>query len=322
MLLAASLTVLAILFASFNYLICNCRGPQKRPVSVNYHFTRECNYTCGFCFFTELTSHKESIDNAKRGLRMLKDAGMRKINFAGGEPFLYEDFLGQMIDFCKQDLQLESVSIVTNSSRVKQSFLERHGSNIDIIAVSCDSFIEATNVKIGRGKGQHIQKLYKIRYWSKEYGIKFKINTVVCSLNYQEDMNEQIAELQPFRWKCFQVLIIKGENDSDTTKRDARDFVISDEQYAEFCRRHERQKCFVPESNRVMEKSYLILDEYMRFLDRNGDNPSQPILEVGVQKALESVFWDEEAFMERGGLYDWKRGETLSCSSMPKELEF
>jgi radical S-adenosyl methionine domain-containing protein 2 len=32
-------------------------------------------------------------------------------------------------------------------------------------------------------------------------------------------------------------------------------------------------------------------------------------LEVGVDAALESVFWDEEAFVERGGLYDWAKPE-------------
>lgn len=59
------------------------------PVSVNYHFSRKCNFQCGFCFHTELTSHVEPLDEMKRGLTLLKEAGMRKINFAGGEPLLY-----------------------------------------------------------------------------------------------------------------------------------------------------------------------------------------------------------------------------------------
>jgi len=56
-----------------------------------------------------------------------------------------------------------------------------------------------------------------------------------------------------------------------------------------------------------MAKSYLILDEYLRFLDRTGKQPSGPILEVRVKKARESVFWGEGAFLERGGLYDWAK---------------
>jgi sulfatase maturation enzyme AslB (radical SAM superfamily) len=44
-------------------------------------FTRKCNYECGFCFHTAKTSHVEPLDAAKKGLRVLKDARMRKINF-------------------------------------------------------------------------------------------------------------------------------------------------------------------------------------------------------------------------------------------------
>jgi radical S-adenosyl methionine domain-containing protein 2 len=246
---------------------------------------------------------------------------MRKINFAGGEPFLYSKFLGEMIDFCKEDLHLESVSIVTNGSLVREGFLKKHGSNIDILAVSCDSFNEATNIEIGRGSGNQVPQLYKVGSWCRQYGIKFKINTVVCRLNYEEDMNKHIDALHPFRWKCFQVLIVTGENDSDATLRDGRKFTITDQEYQNFCQRHRRQRSFVAEPNRLMAKSYLILDEYMRFLDRDGRKPSESILAVGVQKAFDSVYWDERAFNDRGGVYDWSR-EKARCTSVDKGLDW
>lgn len=261
------------------------------------------------------------LEQAKAGLRLLKAAGMKKINFAGGEPFLYSKFLGEMVDFCKVDLRLESVSIVTNGSLVRESFLKRHGSNIDILAVSCDSFDEGTNIKIGRGSGDNVSQLYRIGSWCKQYGIKFKINTVVCRLNHQENMNEHINALQPFRWKCFQVLLVVGENDSAQTLRDGRKFRITNDEYQEFCNRHSQQKCFVAESNRLMAKSYLILDEYMRFLDRDGRRPSGSILNVGVEKALASVFWDEIAFKERGGIYEWSR-QSNSCLESHENLDW
>lgn len=286
------------------------------PVSVNYHFTRRCNKTCGFCFHTATTSYMEEPARAKEGLRLLKQAGMRKINFAGGEPFLYPKFLGEMVDFCKRDLGLESVSIVSNGSLIKENFLRKHGRNIDILAVSSDSFDEATNIEIGRGSGNQVPTLYKIGVWCQQYGIQFKINTVVNKLNHMEDMNQHIRALAPFRWKCFQVLIVDGENDSSETLRDARRFTITDHEFDLFCQRHQDQPCFVPEPNRLMAKSYLILDEYMRFLDRNGKQPSRPILEVGVGPALESVFWDETAFLERGGLYDWEKRPSASLPDL------
>ena len=52
-----------------------CAGKPKIPESVNYHFTRQCNYKCGFCFHTARTSFVLPIKEAKRGLEMLKIEG-------------------------------------------------------------------------------------------------------------------------------------------------------------------------------------------------------------------------------------------------------
>ena len=78
------------------------------PESVNFHFTRQCNYECrkcysilirftkvlyclgGFCFHTAKTSFLLPLAQAKRGLQMLADEGMKKVNFSGGEPFLIQ----------------------------------------------------------------------------------------------------------------------------------------------------------------------------------------------------------------------------------------
>ena len=42
----------------------------------------------------------------------LKDHGMKKINFSGGEPFLNAEALGKLCRFCKEVLKLESVTVV------------------------------------------------------------------------------------------------------------------------------------------------------------------------------------------------------------------
>ncbi|KAH8424895.1 uncharacterized protein LDX57_002640 [Aspergillus melleus] len=319
-LMTITATVMMICLVQKSYKYFSSRA-AKIPVSVNYHFSRVCNKKCGFCFHTASTSYIETPGNAKRGLLALKAAGMKKINFAGGEPFMHRKFLGQMIDYCKEVIHLESVSIVTNGSLVTDAFLAKHGKHIDILAVSCDSFNEATNTKIGRGSGNPVDKLYEIRDLCKKHGIKFKLNTVVCKLNFEEDMNQFINDLQPFRWKCFQVLIVEGENDSSETLRDARKFTITDEQYERFCARHRLQKSFVAEPNSLMAKTYLILDEYMRFLDRTGKEPSESILKVGVKDALDSVYWGETGFVSRGGVYDWTR-DKLSCAEKGPELEW
>ncbi len=131
---------------------------------------------------------------------MLKDAGMRKLNFAGGEPLLDKSFLGQLILHAKA-IGVESVSIVTNGSLMTRGFLAEYGHGIDVVAVSCDSFDKDTNKRIGRKSGAPMARLAMVAQWCKQFGIKFKINTVVNAYNIDEDMNEGISRLAPFRWK-------------------------------------------------------------------------------------------------------------------------
>ena len=264
---------------------------------------------------------------------MLKKQGLRKINFAGGEPFLYPRWLGPMLMFCKQELKLDSVSIVTNGSKVTEQFLQKYHPYIDIIAVSCDSFDENTNNRIGRGTGggHHLKSVRNVAMLCRKYNIPLKINTVVNKFNFTEDMNANIQELAPFRWKCFQVLVVDGENNQSVQPkalRDASEFVITDDEFASFCLAHSHNNGFVAEPNRLMRSSYLILDEYLRFVDRG--SPTRPIQEIGAQEALKAAQWDEAAFNERGGIFSWTKeaiadgstSGTQMCSAKAENLDW
>ncbi len=295
-----------------SYLIGIFRKPignKYEPTSVNYHFTRECNYSCGFCFHTAKSSFVLSLEEAMTGLLLLKKAGMKKLNFAGGEPFLKPQFLGDLCKYAKEELHLESVTIVSNGSKIREEWMAKYGRYVDIIAISCDSFDEATNIKIGRGKGKHLESVMRVRQWCTDFDIKFKLNTVVNRHNWEEDMNTAISRLHPARWKVFQVLIIQGENDGENTKRNAQNLTISDQQFQNFLDRHRIQKSLVPEDNNKMRASYLILDEFMRFLDcsKGSKTPSASILNVGVEEAMKQTEFDRGMFIERGGVYDWAR---------------
>ncbi|XP_077782481.1 S-adenosylmethionine-dependent nucleotide dehydratase RSAD2 isoform X2 [Podarcis muralis] len=231
------------------------------PLSVNYHFTRQCNYKCGFCFHTAKTSFVLPLQEAKRGLSLLKQAGKY----------------------------------------------------LDILAVSCDSFCEEVNVLIGRGQGRksHVENLQKLKKWCQDYGVAFKINSVINRFNMEEDMNEHIKALNPVRWKVFQCLLIEGENTGEEALREAERFVISDKDFERFLHRHKDVSCLVPESNQKMRDSYLILDEYMRFLNcANGrKEPSRSILNVGVEDAIKFSGFDENMFFKRGGKYVWSKAD-------------
>lgn len=299
-----------------NYGSGNDRTPVTVPLSVNYHFTRQCNYSCGFCFHTAKTSFVLSLDQAKRGLTLLAEEGMKKLNFSGGEPFIKDGgrFMGELIHYCKKELRWAdiSVSIVSNGSLIRETWMRRYGEYVDMLAVSCDSFDAETNRKIGRqqnNRTDHIAKLYEVREWCGRYKIAFKINTVVNRYNVNELFAEHIGQLRPVRWKVFQCLLLDGENAGEDALRDARRFCVTDKEFEGFLGRHAGVQTLVPESNNTMRDSYLILDEYMRFLNcRNGKKePSASLLDVGVHRALRDSGFDEQTFQERGGVYVWNK---------------
>lgn len=202
-------------------------------------------------------------------LRICTNGCAEKLNFAGGDPFLYPKLLGSMCQYAKSELGLESVSIISNGSKITKGWLEQYGQYVDVLGVSCDSFNEQVNIEIGRGDGNNVKQLFRISEWCKEFGILFKLNTVVNSYNYTEDMAGIVKDLAPFRWKVFQVLVVQGENDASAQedernrRADATKFIITPEQFEVFCAKHRHLDRFVPEPNNLMATSYLILDEFL-----------------------------------------------------------
>ncbi len=219
------------------------------PVSVNYFVSRVCNYKCSFCFHTDINSTKLTKDKALEGLRLLRNAGCEKINFAGGEPFMHPALLGSL---CKESAELGmAVSIISNGSLIRPRWMDEFAKYVDILGVSADSFIPETNAAIGRGgdaNNKHAERVMQIRELCARHDVLFKINTVVNALNKGEDMNAQIAKLDPYRWKVFQVLILKGENaGGEGDLRDARPLTVTRQEFDAFVARHSAQKQLIPE---------------------------------------------------------------------------
>ncbi|XP_065051063.1 S-adenosylmethionine-dependent nucleotide dehydratase RSAD2-like [Rhopilema esculentum] len=300
--------------------MCDRATTAKVPESVNYHFTRQCNYKCGFCFHTAKTSFVQPLDEAKRGLKLLRDAGMQKINFSGGEPFLHKrgKFLGEMVKYCKEEIEVPSVSIISNGSLITEKWMQEYGEFVDILGISCDSFDESVNEKIGRhtrGKN-HLETMHRVHDWCKKHHVLFKINSVINSYNVDEDMGKYITELEPVRWKIFQCLPIDGENFGEGALRQVEQFLITDEQFKGFIERHSHVPQLVPESNDLMKQSYFIVDEYFRFIDNGTGRTSKSILAVGVEAAIKESGFIEKKYLDRRGRYNWSKNPTCESKNL------
>ncbi|WP_452221290.1 viperin family antiviral radical SAM protein [Lacinutrix salivirga] len=284
--------------------------PNKIIPSINFHLWEPCNMRCKFCFAT-FQDVKQAIlpkghlpeSKALEVVKKIAAAGFKKITFAGGEPLLCK-WLPNLIKTAKE-LGMTTM-IVTNGSKLTDSFLKENKNYLDWIAVSIDSLENENNIKIGRAitgkrplsKGYYYNLIDKIH----EHNYGLKINTVVNKVNYKDNLIELIEYAKPKRWKVLQVLPIVGQND---IKID--DFKITDEEFNQFLNTHSTIKTIVPEPNNAIKGSYVMVDPAGRFFDnaQGKHNYSKPILEVGIMEALKTMQYDIDKFLTRGGIYEW-----------------
>lgn len=288
---------------------------QQKIPSVNFHLWEPCNMRCSFCFATFQDVKRDM--NLPRGhlpkndcisvVEKLAEADFDKINFAGGEPTLCP-WLSDLIRRAKVHGMVTSV--VTNGSRITDQWLGGLNGTLDWIALSIDTIDAGKLQRLGRAIGGkdaiNPEEYLRIASDVKRRGIRLKVNTVVTSVTWQEDFTDFIRLLKPERWKIFQALPVKGQND-----RHIADFALTEKQFDAYVQRNrfvrEENIRVVPESNELMTESYAMVDPAGRFFDnaKGAYSYSDPILEVGIDAALKSVSIDPDRFLRRGGKYDW-----------------
>ena len=129
--------------------------------SANVHLTSCCNYRCGFCFSTKLDKRWLSANEWVPILEKLRHSGICKINYAGGEPFLYPE----IVELCKVSKRMGfMVSVVSNASLIDEDVLSDLEGSLDWLGLSVDSISEDTERKMGRGcnVGYHIENVVSV----------------------------------------------------------------------------------------------------------------------------------------------------------------
>jgi len=282
---------------------------KKDNLVVNWHLLEPCNFGCKYCysqwtqpkaeglplvFKSETLSQKLIQEIAS----LLHGRDAVRLSLAGGEPLLDKN-ISRKIDFAKQNSL--NVSIITNGDLLSERLTDTDLSKLSLLGVSIDSFDDATNLKIGRAARDGRLPRYDeiVRFLQKAAAInprlQIKINTVVNRFNWQEDLSERMQKINPDKWKILRVL--------PSTEKSKRE-VITDEQFAAFKAKHSRLPFAQFEDNADMLNSYLMIDPSGRFFFNQGNNQteygySDPIIDVGVAKALQQIKFDENKFAER-----------------------
>lgn len=280
---------------------------------INWHITEACNYNCTYCFakwgkpnelHRSLEAIEKLLDNLAgyfiKGNPSLKQKlGYQsvRLNIAGGEPMMLGSTFSLILMLAKQ--KGFKTSIITNGHYLINSKFDLPNNVLDMVGISFDSQNYDVRYQIGRvdRKGNSLSsddlKLALEKLSSTQRDLKIKINTVVNKLNWQEDFSSLISELKPYKWKALHVMPYgKG------------DLLISSEQFNHFVSKHSSAGLPIfPESNFAMTESYLMIDPkgcfYQNASGGSGYKYSENINEVGAEKALKQISFNEAVFIAR-----------------------
>lgn len=281
---------------------------------INYHITEACNYACKFCYakWNKPNELHSQTDRAEQLLQQLaayfiKDRNNLvqqqmpyrnvRLNFAGGEPLILKQRFTEIVN---KAVELGfNLSLITNGHHLTDEFIDNHARLFSMIGISFDSQLSVGCVEIGRvdrkGRSLSSQDLYDRinRLRAVNPSIKIKVNTVVNSVNYNEDFNQLITKIAPYKWKVLQVLPVLNDN-----------LTISKTQFDTFVTRHiKQQQIMSVEDNQTMINSYLMLDPRGRFYKNemvDGDYQySDCLLESGVKIALTQIDTNWQRFAQR-----------------------
>jgi radical S-adenosyl methionine domain-containing protein 2 len=273
---------------------------------VNLHITLLCDLACRFCFQQKsdrpVPMGRElyiPLEKAFTVLDRLCSVGCRKLTFAGGEPTLVPQLPALIRHAWAIGME---VMLVTNGFGVDEDFLQEIRGCLSALKLSIDSPSEATLIALGRSRGAYLERVRRVARLCHRSGVPVMMNTVVTRLNWEEDLHQLVSEIHPRRWKVFQALRVKGQNEAEID-----DLTVTAEQFKAYLARHQDIPALVPEDNVAMTDTYVMVDPWGRVFQNSSGayRYGREIQEVGVETSLvEAGGWDRERFLLRGGDYE------------------
>ena len=270
---------------------------------INLHITEKCNYHCKYCFAHFRRKEDLPLEKWFEILDDLKLSGnISAINFAGGEPLLYKNFL-KLIDYAKR-LGFQ-VSIISNGSLLLNEKLMpvKTFAQIETLGISADSFDEKILIPLGCCDGafkiltkENLKEIIE-RAKSVNPTIKIKLNTVVSRLNMNEQLTSLENEVKIERWKFLKMKPFENKNFSN------KYLTISDKEFQYFVERNPvKYGAAVPEPTTT--RSYIIIDNEGNLLDNFGDSYDivGNVLEENFSEVFSRYQFDKELYNSRYGL--------------------
>lgn len=154
----------------------------KSPITTNLVITDNCNANCLFC---SIKNNKQEdfvpLEDIKSTIDILKENDILRINFFGGEPFIYPK-IKEAIKYAKDNEFF--VSAVSNGLNINLDTCKEIKDYIDVIGISVHG-LKGSHEKLMGVEGSFDRALDSIGNLASQ-GIKVGINITITGLNYTE----------------------------------------------------------------------------------------------------------------------------------------
>jgi radical S-adenosyl methionine domain-containing protein 2 len=288
-----------------------------KELVVNYFVTKSCNFSCKACYseWDNKDSVLEKENTLEKQKKLISElygffkplAGDNyltkkicwdtvRINFSGGEPLLIHH-IDELIQHAGK-IGFK-VSVTTNGSLLNEEMIAKIADNLLWLGFSIDSCSHETNKIIGRvdchggtADLNNIERKIKLARMLNP-NIKIKINTVVSTLNLQEDFSAMVAKLCPDKWTVVQTLPIVTD-----------EFSITGAQFLDFVAKHKKSNP-IAENVSDYTESFILVTPGGRFFSngaaiKTGNyHYSECISEIGVHKAFNQINFNLGKYLGR-----------------------
>jgi len=292
------------------------QSPSPVPVVVNWHLTEACNFSCRYCYahWERAESVKDLVREEHHVRALVQELGrffrsdgaarqyglsgaQPRLNIAGGEPLLFPSAVQAAAQQARR-VGLRA-SIITNGSLLTEDLCDSLAPHLDMLGISIDSGQSGNNKLIGRVDSQG--RLLDFEVMGRNFevlrhrnpSLTVKLNTVVNRLNWQDDLSSVVDLVRPGKWKILRALPVIDQSST-----------VTDDQFQAFVSRHTAFRSIsVVEDNQDMLESYIMVDPQGRFFQNSpcsaGYQYSEPILDVGAERAFEQVNFNASRFLSR-----------------------
>lgn len=193
-----------------------------------WNITTKCNQSCRFCH--RITNKQElPFEDNLRILIYLKDQGIKKITWTGGEALLYPG-LATLLK-CSAEFNIRN-NLISNGqvfSEMKKEDIIKVLRNVDEITLSLDAVDDEINGIMGRSNTQYENVIKIVEIVRSVYPEKsIKINTVASKINFKEvvKVGQYLQHIALTRWKIFMFNPLRG-----AAKKNDKMFEISEAEF-------------------------------------------------------------------------------------------